>query len=181
MGDLVQFRMRKLRHLPCKQCGVQDRYKCGLCRPCAIARSRASYQRKRISLSEYNKRPDVKSRVNARRRERYASSQERRKIVSIQNRTSKYKIDLVAELQRCGSCCEICGRGFVELGSQRQRGPRVELEVHVDHDHTHNVVRGLLCATCNLMLGYGKDSSNLLRAGAEYLDRANAKREAHHG
>lgn len=40
----------------------------------------------------------------------------------------------------------------------------------IDHCHKQEQVRGLLCRTCNLMLGYAKDNPEILRLGAEYLE-----------
>lgn len=42
---------------------------------------------------------------------------------------------------------------------------------HLDHDHKDDRVRGLLCASCNLLLGHAKDDLDLLRAAVEYLAR----------
>ena len=39
----------------------------------------------------------------------------------------------------------------------------------VDHCHKTKKYRGLLCRSCNLVLGYAKDNINTLLAGAEYL------------
>jgi len=40
----------------------------------------------------------------------------------------------------------------------------------VDHCHATGKIRGLLCQTCNLMIGYSKDNPEVLRLGAEYLE-----------
>lgn len=50
----------------------------------------------------------------------------------------------------------------------------------VDHDHSccpgrracGKCVRGLLCKSCNLMLGYAKDDVVTLRAGIAYLENS---------
>jgi hypothetical protein len=50
--------------------------------------------------------------------------------------------------------CEICG---------------TEKELFVDHCHNSDKYRGLLCRSCNLMLGYARDNMDTLIAGANYL------------
>lgn len=45
-------------------------------------------------------------------------------------------------------------------------------EFVVDHNHQTGAVRGLLCNTCNGGIGLLNDNSELLRAGASYLDQA---------
>lgn len=61
--------------------------------------------------------------------------------------------------------CAICG---VELG------PRAKT-THVDHCHTTGTVRGILCSTCNRVLGLAKDDPARLRASADYLERAGVR------
>jgi len=39
----------------------------------------------------------------------------------------------------------------------------------IDHSHTSGVVRGLLCPTCNNLLGHAKDNVELLKAAITYL------------
>lgn len=39
----------------------------------------------------------------------------------------------------------------------------------VDHCHTSNKVRGILCHYCNIMLGHAKDNPVTLERGAKYL------------
>jgi hypothetical protein len=70
-----------------------------------------------------------------------------------------------------GGRCAICGT--------ENPGSRYEV-FFVDHDHITGKVRGLLCAKCNYLLGYAKDSPDVLLAAVDYLykDVVMLKREA---
>lgn len=57
-------------------------------------------------------------------------------------------------------CCAICLAPLVG-------GPR---PVNVDHDHDTGLVRGLLCLHCNTALGHFRDSPDICRAAADYLE-----------
>lgn len=57
------------------------------------------------------------------------------------------------------SCC-CCGTHQSELTKA----------LAVDHCHTSGAVRGLLCHGCNVALGFAKDSPELLRRLALYLE-----------
>lgn len=59
--------------------------------------------------------------------------------------------------------CAICG-------TREEDAPKRRL--HVDHDHTTNVVRGLLCSQCNIGIGQFKDDPVRMLAAIEYLKRA---------
>ena len=41
--------------------------------------------------------------------------------------------------------------------------------LHVDHCHESGIVRGLLCAPCNVYLGAINDNPDAMKRGAEYL------------
>ena len=58
-----------------------------------------------------------------------------------------------------GGVCAICGK------SQPQQFHRLA----VDHDHKTNKVRGLLCQSCNGMLGLAKDNIVTLSNAIKYL------------
>ncbi len=45
-----------------------------------------------------------------------------------------------------------------------------EKKLFVDHDHSTNLVRGLLCHHCNTMLGLAKDSPQILEGAIRYLN-----------
>lgn len=59
--------------------------------------------------------------------------------------------------------CEICQTENPDKGGFK-----------IDHCHATGVVRGMLCNSCNVMLGVAKDQPDLLRAAARYLERYRA-------
>jgi DNA-directed RNA polymerase subunit RPC12/RpoP len=73
---------------------------------------------------------------------------------------TKYRLtldDYNALLIRQGYVCAICG--------QDDNGR----ELSVDHCHSTNKVRGLLCHNCNVGIGHFKDNQNLLLLAIDYL------------
>ncbi len=64
--------------------------------------------------------------------------------------------------------CKLCGKVF---------GGKIK--IHVDHNHETQVVRGLLCHSCNIGLGHFGDDPERLRAAANYLETSNALKELH--
>ena len=59
-----------------------------------------------------------------------------------------------------GGMCAICGEIGGTVGQDR---------LALDHCHLTGVVRGLLCRSCNLALGFMRDSEKYLLAAIEYL------------
>ena len=62
-----------------------------------------------------------------------------------------------------GGLCAICGQPETTL----KKGQPAMLAV--DHCHTSGKVRGLLCMSCNLGLGYFKDDEAVLENAIRYL------------
>ncbi len=62
--------------------------------------------------------------------------------------------------------CAICGG--------KPTGKRKSLDV--DHCHSRNVFRGLLCSPCNIGLGHFKDDPKLFIRALEYLNKFNDRR-----
>jgi hypothetical protein len=88
-------------------------------------------------------------------KERYSSNKEK---VSIQRIKKKFGIsqdDYLKLFNDQDGKCKIC------------EVPKKKLVV--DHCHTTQKIRGLLCSSCNLGLGHFKDSINALDAAIRYL------------
>lgn len=61
--------------------------------------------------------------------------------------------------------CKICNTHQSELKSI----------LYVDHCHTTNKIRGLLCQHCNTLLGYAKDNVETLSLAIQYLNKHKEK------
>lgn len=59
---------------------------------------------------------------------------------------------------QCGRCA-ICATHF-----------ETSRKTHIDHCHTSKKVRGVLCHTCNVMIGMAKDSVQTLENAIYYLN-----------
>lgn len=135
----------------------------------AAERSARHYQKHRITRT-------------AKAREKYAQNREaevarslewnrnnRDRVVKNNRKSSLKKLYGLTELDyelgvaACGGRCEICG--------EIPDGQRHEGRLHVDHVRGTKFVRGLLCGRCNRGVGNFKDSPELLRRAAEYLEQ----------
>ena len=77
-------------------------------------------------------------------------------------KAKRYGLTTEQWLQRLASQnnkCAICENEFANTKA-----------IHTDHGHATGQVRGFLCKTCNLGLGYFKDNKTLLQRALEYLD-----------
>jgi Recombination endonuclease VII len=81
----------------------------------------------------------------------------------------QYKITLEQYnkmVEKQGGVCVICRKP--------PQGKNIyDYVLHVDHNHTTDKVRGLVCYHCNLVLAHARDNSTLLRKAADYLDKNN--------
>jgi hypothetical protein len=94
--------------------------------------------------------------------------------MSVHRLNSKYGLSVEDYLQlwdRAEGRCEICNvqlhSRFVS-GSEKVKGSK---RCNVDHCHETGNVRGLLCNRCNVVLGRMRDSTDLLRSAAAFLER----------
>lgn len=63
--------------------------------------------------------------------------------------------------------CEICHKGEKIINGKSGK----IRDMAIDHCHTTGKVRSLLCSSCNTAIGSFKDSPELLRKAADYLER----------
>jgi hypothetical protein len=47
---------------------------------------------------------------------------------------------------------------------------KIDRATHIDHDHKTELVRGILCQSCNTVLGYAKDDTHRLQGLIHYLE-----------
>jgi len=67
--------------------------------------------------------------------------------------------------EKQGGKCAICGNPE----TCKSKNDKIRILV-VDHDHKTNKIRGLLCHTCNIMLGHAKDNKLILQNAIKYLN-----------
>jgi hypothetical protein len=82
-----------------------------------------------------------------------------------QGYTRKYKYGITNEdydkkINEQGNACAIC--------QTKTPGGNKE-SFFIDHDHQTGKVRGLLCRSCNLMIGHARDETQLLAMAIDYL------------
>lgn len=116
-----------------------------------------------------------RERVKQQKRESY----DRRKAERKHERwhlKAKYGIDQArydAMHAEQGGVCAIC----CQPERRKMAGGSI-MPLSVDHDHATGTVRGLLCADCNSMLGYARDSQATMRAAIAYLSKQADRRVA---
>ena len=71
--------------------------------------------------------------------------------------------------QQQNYCCAVCGKH--ESSVLMGRSIKPETALNVDHCHTTNKVRALLCLNCNTLLGKAKDDPEILLKAIAYLEK----------
>lgn len=73
---------------------------------------------------------------------------------------TEYDDMLIAQDHKCAAC----GCNLTVLPNK---------QIHIDHDHTTNETRAILCIGCNLALGHMKENPLTLRMLANYIEKWN--------
>jgi hypothetical protein len=130
----------------CNQARKRERYAADPARYIAMVRrwQRANPDRMRTYRNERNARPEVKRQ----QRDMYY-----RRTYGV----SADEVDAMLDAQN--GRCAICG----------ERAPDRLASMHLDHDHEHGQLRGLLCLSCNQGLGKFRDDPTVLLRAIVYL------------
>lgn len=110
---------------------------------------------------------DCKNCLNSKRRANRAANKERERTYRVRDFCKKLgftkeQAKFIQEgIAKHNGHCDICGEPPEDV-------------LHIDHCHKTNVIRGLLCRNCNLMLGFARDSIDNLIMAAVYLKYENA-------
>jgi hypothetical protein len=129
-------------------------------------------QKSRDFQRKYNSTPERKTRHAAQSRDhqrRIGSTPEGKAKRREQKFEYKYGITVdqaESMFLAQGSCCAIC----------KSTEPGSKIGWHTDHCHSAGKVRGILCHSCNVGLGYFKDKISTLQAAINYLT-ANSTKE----
>ena len=134
------------------------------CKECVKASTRQHYQNNRERyLKQYQAKyvndPEPKKLAAKRWREAHPERKKSGTLLRLYGITlEEYQGMLTKQKGLCSICQEPldCGRNTA-----------------VDHNHSTSVVRGLLCSKCNIGVGQFRDSPDLLRRAAAYLETAN--------
>ncbi len=79
-----------------------------------------------------------------------------RKLINAKRNYGIAEEDFKTMMKR--NTCEICKEPFKTLRDK-----------NIDHCHNTDKIRGLLCGSCNKMLGYSKDDRKILMGAIKYL------------
>ena len=126
--------------------------------------------KERLRIEQRARRRTFRERTNAANRAYRRKNPDKQRAWAIQ-----YKYGLTREqLAALGEHCQICG--VLTTVGKTPKGVRTQR--CVDHDHSTDAVRGLLCSRCNFAVGLLDESPDRFRAAAAYLERVEKKESA---
>lgn len=105
-----------------------------------------------------------KERIRLRNREWVKNNPQKVKAYKLKNRRGLTVEEYTNMLNAQRGLCAICNQPF----QKHPRNGEVEMFC-VDHNHETGAIRGLLCASCNTLLGFAKDDTDILGSAITYL------------
>jgi len=136
--------------LPAENFYQKDGKPFGYCKPCVRDHGREYVERNREKVRE---------RKRKWQRDNYPRLALKRRADHLKRAYGITEAEYLDLYDAQGGRCAICG-------THRESYVR---NLHLDHSHLTGSARGLLCAPCNQVLGWGKDDPSLFLKAAEYL------------
>lgn len=93
---------------------------------------------------------------------------------NIKNRYKKYGMlmqDVIEMIKTQNGLCGCCGSKLDEIGFNKKVNKKSIYRPQVDHDHSSFKVRGIICGSCNLLLGHAYDDISKLEKAIIYLSK----------
>lgn len=118
------------------------------------------YHRERARKFRAAMLPEVKAEYARIAKEWRMRNREHMRELYRRSRLRRYGITLEQyekQLHAQAGVCAVCGN------------PPGDRSLAVDHNHHTNAVRGLLCSSCNILVGHARDSLHILHKLIEYL------------
>ena len=94
------------------------------------------------------------------RKKNWKDSKEANRLYQKKNKYGLLKEEYYNLFIRQDNKCAICGKEFDDVNV-----------ANVDHSHSTNEVRGLLCRDCNFVLGFAHDNISILENAIKYLQK----------
>ena len=172
---------KRLKNGICKKHGVlrdEDRERNGAC---AICRRESVNKRNALCRDETNAKlkqdrkenPEKWKRIYKQIREANYKNKDSLGLNKDITRTILHRANITREqyeelYRKANNLCNICGKPETRKKRRSDEAARLCL----DHCHERDVVRGIVCAKCNLMLSYAGDNEDILFAAGEYIKRS---------
>lgn len=115
----------------------------------------------KLYLKEYRKKNLAKLKQNQ-KNYYHNHKEERSKIQRFHNAFQKYGItegEYNEILKKQNGCCAVCKKPQKDFSKS----------FAIDHDHKTGKIRGLLCHGCNVILGFSKEDTKILKNAIKYL------------
>lgn len=134
--------------------------------------------------SEYNKQDYKKKRVKVLKRNKRRYKRKKKEILAYASRWHKINRKLHPDKYKHQKLMADYGLSLQEFNELREKQNykckicsvhenKLPKAICVDHDHITGKIRGLLCESCNKLLGNAKDNIFLLNKAIEYLNENN--------
>lgn len=144
-----------------KSFGVPKELHTKTCPVCSSLFKQKTPQQKYCS-TVCNKRSPITKQTQKKHKE---NNKDKYKEYGLTTKVKKYGItrqQYLSMKKEQNNCCKICGTNEQQTKQK---------ELCIDHDHFTGEVRGLLCHSCNVALGFFNDDTSLLMKAIEYVTR----------